>query len=117
MSTFNCSSCMLGYETASLDNATCVKPEFRPYRAWAANYSRLRLHETGASGDTGVGRAFGTGGVTEPTAHAVGSSLLAGHTCTTPAPLLEPKDKKFVGYVNRSPAPPCHFMARAGSKS
>ena len=85
-SDLECSRCVLGYETASATNTSCVKPAFRPYRGWAANYSRLRLE------DTRRGVAIG------PDASTGVSILLTGHTYTTPAPRLEPKELHFVGY-------------------
>ena len=105
VSSFDCSSCMLGFETAGPDNATCVMPVFRPYRAWAANYSRLRLQGPGALGNDEKGHMFGSGAITEPSASNV-PRLLTGHTYTMPAPLLEPKQQTFVGCVNCLPSQP-----------
>ena len=86
LSDLNCSSCVLGYETTSETNATCVKPEFRPHRHWKANYSRLRLQDT-----RGIAIAHDTGGTDAPI-------LLTGHSYEIPAPRLEPKTRLFAGY-------------------
>ena len=85
-SDLNCSRCVLGYETASATNTSCVKPVFRPYRGWAANYSRLQLQDTRRGIAAGRNTSDGM------------SVLLTGHTYTTLPPRLEPKERHFVGY-------------------
>jgi len=82
----DCTSCDLGFETASATNTTCVKPDFGPYRGWAANYSRLRLRDT-------------RGSAIERNASTDALVLLTEHTYTIPAPQLEPKEQRFVGYT------------------
>ena len=87
-SDFDCSRCGLGYEAISADNATCVKPEFRPHREWWASEERvqLQLQDTrgvAVKGDTGAGML----------------TLLTDQAYTIPAPkLLKQKAKMFVGY-------------------
>ena len=85
---FNCTSCSLGYETVSATNSTCVRPAFRPYGEWRPDYASLALR------DTQPGSAI------ENDAHRQDALqiILTGHTYTIPAPMLEPKDKKFSGY-------------------
>ena len=85
-SDLNCSRCVLGYETTSATNTSCTKPAFRPYRGWAANYSRLGLQDTRR------------GVAVERNASNGVSILLTGHTYTTLPPRLEPKERYFVGY-------------------
>ena len=85
---FNCSSCALGYETASDSNVTCVQPEFKPYTGWAADLTQnpLRLqdeHGSNAAHDESTNTA----------------TLRAGRTYTIKAPALYPKDTKFAGYA------------------
>ena len=87
---FNCTSCSLGYETVSATNSTCVRPAFGPYREWRPNYARLTLH------DTQPGAAIGRD--TSPDGQESVGNILAGHTYTIPAPMLEPKDQMFSGY-------------------
>ena len=88
VSDFDCSHCVLGYEAISEDDATCNKPEFRPYRGWQSSEERdqLQLQDTrGAAirSDTGSG-----------------ATLLTDHTYTIPAPkLLQQKNEMFVGYA------------------
>ena len=86
----NCTSCTLGYETTSADNTNCTKPEFRPSREWAPDYSLLRLQDTSTASITHSGQADAL------TANT--SLLMTGHTYTIPPPQLEPKAKHFVGY-------------------
>ena len=103
LSTFNCSSCALGYETAGADNKTCVKPTFRPHKDWVANYSRLQLRDTrGTAAETDAATVNTTGTLV----------LHAGHTYTIPAPQLEPKERKFAGYV---PSRSESYCARAST--
>ena len=85
-SDLDCSRCVLGFETVSATNTSCVRPAFRPYRGWAANHSRLRLQ------DTRRGLVVGRNASDDV------SILLTGHTYTTPPPRLEPKERHFVGY-------------------
>ena len=87
MSDFDCSSCHLGYETTSADNATCTKPEFRPAKRWAASLERAQLVLQDARGAT-----------VEHNASINTSVLRTGRMYTIPAPQLEPKERKFVGY-------------------
>ena len=88
VSDLNCSTCVLGYETTSALNTTCVKPGFKPYRGWLADYSRLWPHDTHGLPAKGSAR----------TAERTSTpALLAQHTYTIPAPRLEPKERRFVG--------------------
>ena len=81
VSSFDCSTCMLGFETVGPDNATCVMPVFRPHRGWAANYSRLRLQGTDALGSGQKGRTVGVGAAAEASPEAIDvPRLLTGHT-------------------------------------
>ena len=78
----NCSTCGLGYETASATNTTCVRPEFRPHSGWDQSHLQLRSMTGAILNNTGTATPI----------------LLANHTYTIPAPMLEPKERKFVGY-------------------
>ena len=84
VSDLDCSACVVGYETTSESNATCVQPRFRPHTGWVAAGHELQ--------DT---RGFAIGRDATTSAHI----LLAEHTYAIAAPLLEPKDKMFSGYV------------------
>lgn len=87
VSDFNCSTCILGYETTSASNTTCIKPGFRPYRGWATSseHTNLQIQDM-------HGRAVEQD-------YAINTPVLStGHTYMIPAPLLEPKERKFVGY-------------------
>ena len=89
VSDFDCSSCVLGYETTSATDTTCVKPAFKPYRGWASSPERARLtlqDVLGVETEQGLGDGAGT------------RVLLSAHTYTVPAPLLEPKQRRFAGY-------------------
>ena len=88
VSDLDCSACDLGYETTSDNDTTCVKPAFRPYRGWVANYSRMRLRDTR---DSGIER--------NPSTDARASLLLTEHTYEIPAPRLTPKVRRFAGYA------------------
>ena len=83
----NCTSCALGYETASEGNRTCVRPEFRAYKKWGRlEQAQLRLQDErgrNAVRDKGTGKAV----------------LQAGRTYMIAAPALEPKEAKFAGYA------------------
>ena len=83
VSDFDCSTCVLGYETTSASNSTCVMPEFRPYRGWDTSADRTNLQIQDAQG-TAV----------ELDNETNTSILLTGHTYMIPAPLLEPKERK-----------------------
>ena len=85
MSDFNCSFCVLGYETSGADDSTCIKPGFRPYREWASLKSELKLQDT-------------NGFVVEPDTSTNKTVILTGHTYTIPKPQLEPKERMFAGY-------------------
>ena len=91
VSDFNCSTCVLGYETASASNNTCVKPEFRPHKEWATSSDRIQLQFQDAQG-TAIELD------TDSSTRVDYSVLLTDRTYTIPAPLLEPKERKFVGY-------------------
>ena len=85
---------MLGYETATTSNITCVKPEFRPQKGWAADYTLLRLQDA-----RNVTIKYDDGALHETTGTPRQIPiLLTGHTYTIPAPMLEPKESQFVGY-------------------
>jgi hypothetical protein len=83
VSDFNCSTCVLGYETTSADNITCTKPAFRPYRGWATSADRTNLQIQDAQGT-----AVKINNETKT------SMLLTEHAYMIPAPLLEPKERK-----------------------
>ena len=83
VSDFDCSTCVLGYETTSAEDTTCVKPEFRPYRGWAtiAKGTRLQIQDV-------------QGIAVELHQETKTPILLTEHTYMIPAPLLEPKERK-----------------------
>ena len=86
----DCSTCALGYETASAsnnNNTTCIQPEFRPYSGWqgSSDQALLQLQDV----DGAVLKATGTGT----------PILLTGHTYMIPAPKLEPMERRFAGYA------------------
>ena len=83
VSDFNCSTCVIGYETNSTDD-TCVKPEFRPYRGWntSVNRNRLQIQDVDNSTTVQLDNETNT------------PILLTEHTYMIPAPLLEPKERK-----------------------
>ena len=87
VSDFNCSTCVLGYQTTSTSNTTCIMPDFRPYRGWASSSDHTKLQIQDARGT-----AFDQANETST------PILLTGHTYTISAPLLEPKERRFVGY-------------------
>ena len=82
----DCSTCSLGYEIASAGNTTCVQPQFRPYLGWQGSTERAELQLLGIDGNVPNGPDTAT------------TILMANHTYTIPAPKLEPKERKFVGY-------------------
>ena len=90
VSDFDCSTCVLGYETTSIDNTTCTRPEFRPHRGWVngagSGQAQLQLQDT--RGGT-IGQDPDTGA----------SVILTGSEYAIAAPRLEPKERKFVGYA------------------
>ena len=89
MSDFDCDHCVLGYETTSETNATCVKPAFRAHRGWAGSESNIQLQPLDSRGD-----------VVLHGADAETLTLLMDHTYTIPAPkLFEQQNKMFVGYA------------------
>ena len=86
ITSLNCTSCALGYETTDATNTTCFQPEFRPHQGWVAALKAAPLairqqqgNPTEVDGDVPV--------------------LRAGSTYTFEAPELEPKEKKFAGYA------------------
>ena len=84
---YDCSSCILGYETTSPDDATCVKPNFRPHKHWEGSVEQSQL------------KLQGTGGAPEQIDPDSNTTILfTGHTYTIPAPQLEPKERMFAGY-------------------
>ena len=89
VSDFNCSTCVIGYETTSADNTTCVKPEFRPYRGWNTSANRTRLQIQGVQGT-----------VVDFDNETKALILSTGHTYMIPAPLLEPKERKVCRLSN-----------------
>ena len=90
VSDFNCSTCVIGYETTSADNTTCVKPEFRPYRGWntSANRNRLQIQPVDNGTTVQLDNETNT------------PILLTEHTYMIPAPLLEPKERKVCRLPN-----------------
>ena len=87
LTNYDCSSCILGYETTSPDDVTCVKPNFRPHKHWEGSVERSQL------------KLQGTGGAPvqiDPDTNT--ANLFTGHTYTIPAPQLEPKERMFAGY-------------------
>ena len=80
-------TCSLGYETISADDTTCVQPDFKPARGWEGSSDKARLVLQDK-----LGRA-----VTQ-SSDAQAPALLTKHTYTIPAPLLQPKERKFAGY-------------------
>ena len=76
---------MVGYETSSTTNTTCVKPGFRPYRDWAANYSRLKLRDTSG---IAVKHVVEQNGTLQPV-------LLTEHTYEIPVSAKAPPDPLF----------------------
>ena len=87
MSDYDCSSCVLGYETTGPDDATCVKPKFRPHKHWEGSAERSQLKLQGTTGAPAK---------TNPSTNA--TILLARHTYAIPPPQLEPKDRMFAGF-------------------
>ena len=90
VSDFDCSTCVLGYETNSTVNKTCTMPPFRPHRGWAngtgSGLAQLQLRDTrGVAIDQDPGNGA--------------SVILTDHTYAIAAPRLEPKERKFVGYA------------------
>ena len=87
VSDLNCSGCVLGHETTSASNNTCVKPEFRPYKGWAmsAHQTELRIQDA-------------QGLVAEYKAGTNTTILSTQHMYTIKPPMLEPKDRMFSGY-------------------
>ena len=83
----SCTTCLLGYETKSAADTTCVKPDFRPYRGWenSSEQASLLLQDVG-------GLAITPSGATNTL------SLLTGRTYTIQPPPLAPVERKFVGY-------------------
>ena len=88
VSDLDCSTCILGYETTSANDTTCLKPAFGPNKKWAASAERAGLQLEDADGVR-----------VEPATNASGVVLLAGHTYRIPAPALVPKERKFAGYA------------------
>ena len=76
-----CSTCGLGYELErAVEGLECVKPlSIRPHKGWVGSSEQnlLKIQDTNGN--------------------AV-KKLMRGHTYTIPAPRMEPKDSKFVGY-------------------
>ena len=67
ISNVNCTSCALGYETASEGNRTCVQPEFRPYKKWGRlEQAQLRLQGERGSNAVRDRRDEGTPAVAPP---------------------------------------------------
>ena len=89
LSDLNCSTCILGYETNSTDDTTCIKPKFRPYREWEASAERQGLELQDANGIT----------VKPDESNSTLVTILTEQTYTIPAPKLVPKERKFVGYT------------------
>ena len=89
VSEFECKTCVLGYETTSTNDTTCIQPEFRPHKGWAASSGSDLLEIQDAQRANGIERGAST---STPI-------LLTGQTYTIPAPLLEPKERMFVGYA------------------
>lgn len=83
----NCSTCALGYEAAS--NGTCIQPSFRPHNGWKGSPDQARLQLKGSAPISASNQS------NDPTRFAV----FANRTYTIPAPNLEPKESKFVGYA------------------
>ena len=65
VSDLECTTCVIGYETNSTNDTTCIKPKFRPYRGWhsSAEKTALKLAENSA------------------VLNASKPTLLTGHTC------------------------------------
>lgn len=86
VSDFNCSHCALGYEAASADNATCIKPVFRG----SAERAQLQLRDS-------------QGAAVKDDANTGTLTLLTDRAYTIRAPkLLEQKGKMFVGTNGRT---------------
>ena len=92
VSDLDCTSCVLGFEIARPGNATCIKPEFRPHKGWAARSDRMQLELQHAQS----GRASARNNNSNT------AVILTEHTYKIAAPDLEPKERKFVGYTQPS---------------
>ena len=91
MSNFTCRSCVLGYETTSANNYTCTKPSFKPHKGFAVGSPEQTQYQLLLHGAQG-------GSVTEHNTSTGTHVVLTGHAYTIPAPPLEPKATKFVGF-------------------
>ena len=87
MTNFNCSTCVLGYETTGPSDATCVKPRFRPHKSWGSRVEQSQLKLQGTDGSP-----------VQTNASTDAAILLARHAYMIPAPQLEPKERMFTGY-------------------
>ena len=86
-----CSSCVLGYETTSSTDNTCVKPRFRPFKDWESSDARAELQLQSTQGNMTRVATSSDGESGTPT-------ILRGFEYSIPAPKLEPRERKFVGY-------------------
>jgi len=92
-SNISCTVCALGYEAASANDTTCVKPPFKTYRGWAGSPEKTRLTVR-----DNFGRALKQSGGADAPA-LLTEALLTEHAYTIPAPMLMPKERKFAGYT------------------
>ena len=95
VSDLNCSGCVLGYETESADNNTCVKPDFRPHKGWGTTSDHPELRIQDALGKV-VDEVMSTEAGTNITTNT--AILTTGRTYKIPPPELEPKERRYSGY-------------------